>query len=156
MLTVHCHSGVFEENVQDGDSGGCPFAADPRVHDHTEPLVATFITQGCQLKCPLGGYSSRHGIKGCDVTIFADAAFPAFGEATSVPVYYIALLSTGTGYLLATGHPRGLARALRPTFAAYYRLTHLENSMLCILKEYREWNNRKTRIAVAMVISKNL
>lgn len=96
VLTVHCHSGVFVENVQGGDSGGCTFAADPGVHNHAEPPLVTLITQGCQLKRSFSGYCSRHGVKGCDVALFTDAAFPPFDEATSGPVYDVALLSIDT------------------------------------------------------------
>lgn len=47
-LTVHCHSGVFVENAQGGDSG--TFAAHPGVHHHAEAPLLGLVTQGCQLK----------------------------------------------------------------------------------------------------------
>lgn len=96
VLTVHRHSGVFVENIQGGDSGGRTISADPDIHDHPEPLLFALITQGCQLKRSFSGYCSGHAVIGCDVGLFADAAFPLFGEATSALISYVALLSIDT------------------------------------------------------------
>lgn len=105
------------------------FFADPGVHYHTEPLLFILVTQGCHLKCSFNGYFSRKAVEGRDLALFSDATLPLFDEAPSDSVSYIAHLSAGTRYFLASCHPGGLARALRPTVVVCYRLTHLKKTM---------------------------
>lgn len=125
MLAVHCHCGIFEEHVQCCNGGGLRLAADPDIHNNTEPLFRVFVADRCQLKRPLCFNRSGHAVKGAELTDWADTAVGLFDVTTSDPISYVTDLSAGTGQLLTLYHPWGLAHAVRVAFFVHQCLTHL-------------------------------
>lgn len=133
-LAVHCDGGFLEVHIDSGDRGRCTLAADPDVHDHSEPQLGGLVAQRRHFKCPLSSYCSRHAIKGGDVAHLADAAVAPFDVATSDAVSYTTNLPISTGKLLTLHQPRGLAHTLGLTGFVHRCLTHLQTYIVYNVK----------------------
>lgn len=132
MLAVHCHHGVLEKDVHSGDSSRGPLCADPDVHNHTEPVLSSLITQRCHFKCTLCFYCSRQAIKGAQRAIMADGAVGLFDVTSPDPMSHTADLLTGTRQLLTLYQARSLARTRGLAVFVHQSLAHLEDKSVLL------------------------
>lgn len=109
-MTVHRDDGVFKEDVHHVNRR-CALPAGSDVHNYTEPVLSSLITQRRHLKGPKSTHCSRHAIKGGEAGSLVDGALALFDIAAPDPISYFTKFSAATGQFFTFHCPRGLAHA---------------------------------------------